>query len=142
MLNNQSSEFRRFAAASALGPEYDNFLYASIAGANEEMPFSVLSALARQNVDPWDEAAELARLPRESAILRLTPVISSLTAGSSARTDPTADAARLVALLPPPAVFTDYRHDKSPGEAPRDYVPLLIYLAVGVLVMASVLVGN
>jgi hypothetical protein len=142
VLNRHSVEFTRSAASSALGPEYDDFLYASIAGVNSEMPFSVLSALARQNVDPWDEAAELARLPRESAILRLTPVISSLTAGSPARTDPAVDATRLVALLPQPAVLEAPWYDRSPGEAPRDVTPIVIYLIVGGLIVVSALLAN
>src|SRR5271165_2834745 len=36
---------------------------------------SVLSALARVNVDPWQEAASLARMPRAAAVMRLTGVL-------------------------------------------------------------------
>jgi hypothetical protein len=43
--------------------EFDDFLYAPIVEGGNGMVLSVLSALARVNVDPWDEAARLARLP-------------------------------------------------------------------------------
>jgi hypothetical protein len=64
------------------------------------MLLSVLSALARLNVDPWKEAAELSRLPRDTAIGRLASLIASLPDGRSAFPDREAIAARLIALLP------------------------------------------
>jgi hypothetical protein len=62
-------------------------------------PLSVVSALARLNVDPWEEAAELARLPVDAATQKLTSLIAALPVGSSAHADPGAMARRLVALL-------------------------------------------
>ena len=46
-----------------LSSEFNDFLFAPIAEDRHGMPLSVLSALARQNVDPWQEAANLASLP-------------------------------------------------------------------------------
>jgi hypothetical protein len=43
--------------------EFDDFLYAAIGADRNESPLSVLSALARLNLDPWQEAAELSELP-------------------------------------------------------------------------------
>jgi hypothetical protein len=37
--------------------EFDNFLYASIGADRNGMPLSVLSALARLDLDPWEEAS-------------------------------------------------------------------------------------
>lgn len=69
------------------------------------MQLSVLSALARLDVDPWQEAAELARLPRESATQRLVSLIAAaLPDKPSVRLDPGSIAARLIALLPSGAV--------------------------------------
>jgi hypothetical protein len=51
------------ASVSHLGSEFDNFLFASIGESRNGMLLSVLSALARLDLDPWQEAAELARLP-------------------------------------------------------------------------------
>lgn len=82
------------------GSEFDEFLYAQIGEEHNGMLLSVLSALARLNVDPWDEAARLAHLPRDAARCFLTALIAALPDGPSARTDPAAVAERLIALLP------------------------------------------
>src|SRR5580693_2860976 len=89
----------RATAASTPVTEFDEFLYASI---NEEPDgtLSVLSALARLDLDPWDEAARLARLPRAATIQFLTALIAALPQGSSAGGDPELHARRLTALLP------------------------------------------
>ncbi|HWW20456.1 MAG TPA: hypothetical protein VNZ06_06600 [Steroidobacteraceae bacterium] len=61
---------------------------------------SVLSALARLDVDPWEEASRLAGLPRPAAIQFLMALIVALPDGSSARSNPEMHAQRLTALLP------------------------------------------
>jgi hypothetical protein len=78
------------------------------------MLLSVLSALARRNVDPWDEAARLARLPRDAATGFLTTLIAALPEGASARTDPGALAERLIALLPPRSATDRASADRRP----------------------------
>jgi hypothetical protein len=60
----------------------------------------VLSFLARLNVDPWEEAASLARLSGEDARRLLTTRIAALPAAERGTDDSGATAARLVALLP------------------------------------------
>ena len=132
----------RPTAAPALGSEFDKFLYAPIGEANDEIPLSVLSALARQNVDPWAEAAELAQLSRESAILRLTSIISAVTAEASARREPAANAARLIALFPRSVAFTMPHYDRSPNDAPGNVIPIIVYLIVGAIIIASAPLGN
>ena len=88
------------ALAPLIGPEFDKFLYASIGEGRNGTMLSVLSALARLDVDPWQEAACLARMPREAATDRLTALIAALP------DEPTMDipaktiAADLTALLP------------------------------------------
>jgi len=52
------------ASVSVLGTEFDDFLFAPIGEDRNDMPLSVLSALARLDIDPWQEADKLARLPR------------------------------------------------------------------------------
>jgi len=88
------------ASISALEPEFDGFLYAPIGEDRNGEPLSVLSALARENVDPWEEAAMLARLPDKAAIAKLAAVIAALPSGPGSGADPKATAARLIALLP------------------------------------------
>jgi hypothetical protein len=90
----------RSASASHLGPEFNDFLFAPIGEAKNGMPLSVLSALARLDVDPWQEAAELARLPGETAIQRLASLIRTLPDGPSTHPDSKTIAARLIAFLP------------------------------------------
>jgi hypothetical protein len=85
---------------SALAPDFDDFLFALIGEGGNDLPLSVLSALARLDIDPWQEAAELARVSRETATHRLASLIASLPDGPSAHLDPGRIAARLIALLP------------------------------------------
>jgi hypothetical protein len=64
------------------------------------MLLSVVSALARADVDPWQEAAKLARLPVEAATQRLASLIEALPDWSFAPADIATIAARLIRLLP------------------------------------------
>jgi hypothetical protein len=88
------------ATAFSIVSEFDTFLLASIGEEKNGMLLSVLSALARLDVDPWSEAAELARMPSDRAGQRLTSLIDALPDAPSTRPEPAAIAARLVALLP------------------------------------------
>jgi hypothetical protein len=82
------------------GAEFDDFLLAPIGDDNNGMQLSVLSALARLDLDAWDEAAALASLPAEAAMRKLTALIAALPAGPAARPDAATIAARLIPLLP------------------------------------------
>jgi hypothetical protein len=86
--------------ATAPGSEFDEFLYASIAEEHNGTLLSVLSALARLNLDPWDEAARLAGLPRAAARQWLTTVIAAIPEGPLPLGDPGPLVERLIALLP------------------------------------------
>ena len=81
-------------------PEFDEFLHAPIGADGNDMPLSVLSALTRLNIDPWEEAAELSELPKKAARERLALSISRLPGGRWTPTDVRAIADRLVELLP------------------------------------------
>lgn len=85
----------------AIRSEFEAFLFAPIGDdTGNGMQLSVLSALARQNVDPWEEAGRLAALSREAAILKLSAWIALLPDGKSTRRDAGPIAARLIELLP------------------------------------------
>src|SRR5476649_2153713 len=92
----------RSASTSPSRSEFDDFLFAPIGDERNGMLLSVISALARLDLDPWLEAASLARMPKETATERMTSLISALPDRTSAHPDPEAIAARLVALLPRP----------------------------------------
>jgi hypothetical protein len=81
--------------------EFDEFLFASIDEDRSETPLSVLSALARLDIDPWDEAAALSQMPRPCAAQRLGSLIDALP-DKSAGLDVGAISGRLIALLPAP----------------------------------------
>jgi hypothetical protein len=88
------------ASVAFFRPEFDDFLYAAVGADRNEMPLSVLSALARLDVDPWKEASELSELPKATARLRLTSLIERLPGGRWAPADCGAIADRLIELLP------------------------------------------
>jgi hypothetical protein len=67
---------------------------------NNGMPLTVLSALARMNVDPWEEASKLTQLPPEGAVTQLASLLGALRNAPVAGRDPARIAAPLIALLP------------------------------------------
>jgi len=81
-------------------PVFSEFLYAQVDGGWNGNPLSVLSALARLDVDPWMEAAELAALPGQSARQRLAELLERLPSRPWARTESGPIADRLLKLLP------------------------------------------
>ena len=90
---NSASPFR-------FGSEFDKFLHSPIFEGADGMQLSVLSALARLDVDPWHESAELARLPGKLAIQRLASLLSKLPKGQTPDQEPDAIAARVLVHLP------------------------------------------
>ncbi|REF84510.1 hypothetical protein DES32_2617 [Methylovirgula ligni] len=96
----------RCSSLSPLGSEFDTFLFAPVGEDRNGMLLSVLSVLTRLGVDPWREAAQLARLPGETATLRLASFIAALPAEQTADSAPEMAAARLIALLPRATPFS------------------------------------
>lgn len=96
------TEMANPAVAPVPCSRFETFLLASIGDDSTDngMQLSVLSALARQNLDPWEEAARLACLPSDTATQKLTSLIAALPKGRSMRPNPSLNAARLIALLP------------------------------------------
>jgi len=79
--------------------EFDNFLFAPVGEDKKGTVVSVLTAFARLDFDPWLEAADLARLPKDAATTRLSAIIATLPGISPPISDPDTLAARLIALL-------------------------------------------
>jgi hypothetical protein len=69
-------------SVSSLSSRYDHFLFAPICEEAHGMQLSVLSALARMDVDPWEEATRLAAMPTATAERTLVSTLD----GSSAKT--------------------------------------------------------
>ena len=99
------------ALSPLIGPEFDEFLCAPIGEDRNGTMLSVLSALARLDVDPWQEATSLARMPREAAAVRLSALIDALPFEPASAIPSKTSAADLVALLP---------KGKTPNARPPD----------------------
>jgi len=130
----------RSVSVSQLRTEFDDFLFATI-GEENGMRLSVLSALARQGLDPWQEAEQLARSSRKSAAGRLYTLIAALPNAATSHDDRTTLVADLVLLLPKQVASTMFpdapSERKGAPNTPRAlfYVTLLnlffIALALG-----------
>ena len=82
-----------------LESHYDAFLFASVCE-TDEMTLSVLSLLARHDVDPWQEAAHLAQLSRDQAVNSLASKIWKSNSERWSASEASILAARLIELLP------------------------------------------
>src|SRR5689334_1145678 len=88
------------AEFSLLSSEFNAFLFAPIGEERNGMPLSVVSALIRLELDPWQEAARLAALPAPLAAAALAPLIARLPDGQWGLTEAASIARHLVRLLP------------------------------------------
>jgi hypothetical protein len=93
------------ALAPLIGPQFDKFLYAPIRADRNGTPLTVLSALARSNVDPWQEAVSLGLMHRDAAAARLTALIGALPGEQNGEVS-ASSIAHLVTLLPKATSFT------------------------------------
>jgi hypothetical protein len=89
------------AATPRLGSEFDAFLFAPV-GDQTGMPISVVTMLARLDVDPWQEAARLAALAPEAAAQKVASMLKAMPDPSLQHDDVLTIASRLVATLPRP----------------------------------------
>ncbi|MDI1284139.1 MAG: hypothetical protein PSV46_07070 [Reyranella sp.] len=83
---------------------YNAFLHAEVGEELNGTKLTVLTALTRLGIDPWQEAARLADLPRDVAVTALAAALARLPpmspGGSWKAADAEAIATRLSALLP------------------------------------------
>jgi hypothetical protein len=80
--------------------EYNAFLFAAVGEEAVGLPLTVLTALTRLGIDPWQEAARLSDLPRETAAQVFALTIAELPEGDWKAADAAKIAARLVDSLP------------------------------------------
>jgi hypothetical protein len=86
--------------APRLGSEFNAFLFSPIGDDRNGMPLSVVSLLARRDLDPWQEAASLAAMPANAATRKLESLIRALPDQPLTLPDSGTIAHRLIALLP------------------------------------------
>ncbi len=80
--------------------EYNEFLFAAVGEEKAGIQLTVLTALTRLGFDPWQEAARLSNLPRETAARVFAVTIAMLPEGDWKASESEAIAARLVSWLP------------------------------------------
>jgi hypothetical protein len=125
--------------------EFDAFLFAPIDEEKNGMLLSVVSALARLDRDPWREAAELARMPKETAKHRLTSLIEALPNRPQTGPEPGAISTRLIALLPREVgasyfiASNDIFHDAG---APLNSRALIFAVLVSLIFVAGMVGGQ
>ncbi|WP_317057204.1 hypothetical protein [Roseovarius rhodophyticola] len=82
------------------GSDYDAFLFAHVGEDRTGAAVTVLSVLARLDLEPWTEAHELASMDREDAQVRLTTHFEAITDIPALALASEGRAAKLVSLLP------------------------------------------
>jgi hypothetical protein len=127
----QSSEF--------LGPEFNAFLFESVGLDECGRPLSVVSALARLDLDAWAEAAQLARLPKDLAAIRLAAFIRKFAEYPQVVRDAHKTAVRLVALLPSRAALAGQKPAMAaaPGQAKNARRSSAVLILMMALVIGS-----
>jgi hypothetical protein len=139
------AEMTRAIPVAALAAEFDDFLFEPIGEERNGMLLSVASALARLNLDPWQEAAKLAQLPVRAAACRLSSLIAALPDRPSTHLDPASNAARLIARLPRQVGFKITPVEASRNGGAREgkqlqsahYIALIIMFLLGGLGIAA-----
>ena len=124
------------ARFSLLHSDLSDFLFASIGNEQNGMPLNVVSALTRLDVDPWDEAARLAALPKALAAEALAPVIARLPISRRDQSDNLVISQRLVELLPAGQQAATPRREQA---GVLDTVMVLACLALGAAALYAVL---
>ena len=120
---------------SRLGSRYDAFLFASLCQ-DDELPLSVLSVLARQDLDPWQEADRLAQLSREQAINSLASRIWKSNSKRWSPSEASILAIRLIELLP------SHAGSRSNRNSTEDSGGRVMWLVVAMLVFSIVASGD
>jgi hypothetical protein len=115
---------------------FDPFLFAEVGEERNGMLLSVLSALARLDLDPWREAASLSKLPAEAATERLSSLLSSLPSSQLTVPAPAAITC-LVGLLPKAA--RDEAWSTGAAVATRSKIPwpMVVYFIAAFVLMCA-----
>lgn len=113
-------------SAFGLTDKYNDFLFAPISEQANGMQLSVLSALVRMNVDPWEEAARLEAMPLGDAEWALVATLSKVPGRTWRLSDAEGIAKRLVQRLPQ----ATYPAPNAGTEAKRDGARLMYFWLV------------
>jgi hypothetical protein len=92
----------RTASNNSYNVTFAPFLYATILEEKSGASLTVLSLLARHDLDPWEEAAEYARSPGAAAVASLSDLLAEVMPYSFLDEFVCTEAERLLGLLPSP----------------------------------------
>src|SRR5207245_1642793 len=124
-------------------PEFDAFLFAPVGEEVDGVPLSVLSALARLDLDPRDEAARLAHLTKEAAAEQLARMIARLSDRRWSVSEARRIAGRLIERLPMAAAAGKADTTASATDpTTRFSASSLFYLAVAMAMLVSLIASG
>jgi hypothetical protein len=132
------------APRTSIGREFDRFLFAAVADDRHGQRLSFISLLARSDVDPWEAAANLENMPRETATARLAALIAAaLPEDASTKLPADVIAADLIGLLPresklaPPSLPESLADISSENaRAILGFIGLVLLIAIALIVSA------
>jgi len=118
-------------------PVFSAFLAEPIGQETNGMQLSLLSALTRLGVDPWEEASRLAQMPQVAAAKALVAMLTRLPAGDWSQGDCVVFADRLVLKLPSRSSVRNVEGGDGQARIPQRLVwPALMGLLLVVLWIA------
>jgi len=129
------------ARFSLLHSDLNDFLFAAVGEQQNGMPLNVVSGLTRLGLDPWEEAARLAALPKALAAEKLAPIIARLPLDRSQPSDNLAISRLLVELLPEHGRVASQGPQKSDAKG-KKYIQAMVVLsclALGAAMLFSML---
>ncbi len=115
--------------------QFDDFLFARIDEDGDATPLSVLSMLARLDIDPWEEAAKLARLPRAAAARRLVDFIAATPGAPSAHLNAKTVSDRLLDLLPTPVLPGQKHAERALKQFPFGWLPVTVFIVLAIVLV-------
>lgn len=129
------------ARFSLLHSDLTDFLFAAVGGEPNGMPLDIISALTRLGIDPWEEAARLAALPKALAAESLALMIAQLSIARPLASDNLTVSNRLVELLPVNRRAASSNRDRMAAKDKRHFRALMLFLciALGAAVATAIL---
>jgi hypothetical protein len=127
-----------------LRPDLDRFLFAAVGNEDDGIPLSMVSALTRLGLDPWDEAGRLSSLGKREAVDQLARLIAELPGSRRPLPEARELARGLVEQLPkydsaPPPQPSQARRRFGWPTAPRQSQFLIFCLVVGAAALVSII---
>jgi hypothetical protein len=129
------------ARFSLLYSDLNDFLFAPVGQQQNGMPLNVVSGLTRLGLDPWEEAARLAVLPKALAAEKLAPIIARLPFERPQPSDNLAISRQLVEFLPehPCRVSLGREQVSAKNKKYLQTIILLACIALGAAVLSGIL---